>query len=131
MSNDADVLCIKKQRTIHYGTLEEQERARLSTAAVKSGDSDEVGSSSIMGQQIQDSGNISISDGEYCHFVYSSCYLGEGALVHEQILSFLLWSKSGLCECMLYQKSHNLLKKYKYNSVNKIMLSGVSWPLTC
>jgi U4/U6 small nuclear ribonucleoprotein PRP4 len=65
MSDDEDVLYVKKQKTIHYGSLEEQERARLSTATVKSGDSDEEGSSSIMGQQIPDSGNVNISDGEY------------------------------------------------------------------
>lgn len=65
MSDDEDILYIKKQKTIHYGSLEEQERTRLSTVAVKSGDSDEEGSSSNMGQQIAEVGNVSISDGEY------------------------------------------------------------------
>jgi U4/U6 small nuclear ribonucleoprotein PRP4 len=65
MSDDEDILHIKKQKIIHYGSLEEQERALLSTVAVKSGDSDEEGSSSNMGQQIAESGNINISDGEY------------------------------------------------------------------
>jgi U4/U6 small nuclear ribonucleoprotein PRP4 len=65
MSDDEDILYIKKQKTIHYGSLEEQERTRLSTVAVKSGDSDEEGSSSNMGQQTAEAGNVSISDGEY------------------------------------------------------------------
>jgi U4/U6 small nuclear ribonucleoprotein PRP4 len=64
MSDDEDVLYVKKQKTIHYGSLEEQERARLSSAVVKSGDSDEEGgSSSNTGQQAPEAGNINISDG--------------------------------------------------------------------
>ncbi|PNF30966.1 U4/U6 small nuclear ribonucleoprotein Prp4 [Cryptotermes secundus] len=62
MSDDEDILYIKKQKTIHYGSLEEQERTRLSTVVVKSGDSDEEGSSSNMGQQIAEAGNVNISD---------------------------------------------------------------------
>jgi U4/U6 small nuclear ribonucleoprotein PRP4 len=65
MSDDEDVLYVKKQKTIHYGSLEEQERARLSTAAVKSADSDEEGSSSNTGQQVAEAGNVNISDGTY------------------------------------------------------------------
>jgi U4/U6 small nuclear ribonucleoprotein PRP4 len=65
MSDDEDILHIKKQKTIHYGSLEEQERALLSAVAVKSGDSDEEGSSSNMGQQIAEAGNVNISDGKY------------------------------------------------------------------
>jgi U4/U6 small nuclear ribonucleoprotein PRP4 len=64
MSDDEDVLYVKKQKTIHYGSLEEQERARLSSAAVKSGDSDEEGgNSSNTGQQAPEAGNVNISDG--------------------------------------------------------------------
>ncbi|GFG33691.1 hypothetical protein Cfor_02436 [Coptotermes formosanus] len=62
MSDDEDVLYVKKQKTIHYGSLEEQERARLSTAAVKSGDSDEEGGSSNTVQQASEVGNVNISD---------------------------------------------------------------------
>jgi hypothetical protein len=65
MSDDEDILYIKKKNTIHYGSLEEQERARLSTVALKSGDSDEEGNSSNVGQQISETGNVNISDGEY------------------------------------------------------------------
>jgi len=65
MSDDEDVLYVKKQKTIHYGSLEEQERARLSSAALKSGDSDEEGSSSNTGQQAPEAGNVNISDGIY------------------------------------------------------------------
>jgi hypothetical protein len=44
--------------------LEKKERARLSSAAVKSGDSDEEGgSSSNVGQQAPEAGNVNISDG--------------------------------------------------------------------
>jgi U4/U6 small nuclear ribonucleoprotein PRP4 len=64
MSDDEDILYIKKQKTVHYGSLEEQERARLSAVAVKSGDSDEEGSSSNTVQQISEAGNVNISDGE-------------------------------------------------------------------
>ena len=64
MSDDEDVLYVKKQKTIHYGSLEEQEHARLSSAAVKSGDSDEEGGSlSNTGQQPPEAGNVNISDG--------------------------------------------------------------------
>jgi len=63
MSDDEDVLYVKKQKTIHYGSLEEQERVRLSSAVVKSGDSDEEGGSSNTGQQAPEIGNVNISDG--------------------------------------------------------------------
>jgi U4/U6 small nuclear ribonucleoprotein PRP4 len=43
MSDEEKVMYVKKQKTIHYGSLEEQECACLSSAAVKSGDSDEEG----------------------------------------------------------------------------------------
>ena len=64
MSDDEDILYVKKQKTIHYGSLEEQERARLSSAALKSGESDdEGGSSTNTGQQAPELGNVNISDG--------------------------------------------------------------------
>lgn len=33
MSDDDDIIYIKKHKSIHYGSLEEQERARLAAAA--------------------------------------------------------------------------------------------------
>jgi U4/U6 small nuclear ribonucleoprotein PRP4 len=45
MSDDEDVLYVKKQKTVHYGSLEKQERAGLLSAAVKSGESDKQGGS--------------------------------------------------------------------------------------
>lgn len=35
MSDDEDLIYIKKQKTIHYGSLEEQERMRQAAAASK------------------------------------------------------------------------------------------------
>jgi outer membrane lipoprotein SlyB len=58
MSDDEDVLYVKKQKTVHYGFLEEER------AVVKSGDSDEeVGSLSNTGQQAPEAGNVNISVG--------------------------------------------------------------------
>ncbi|PSN50362.1 U4/U6 small nuclear ribonucleoprotein Prp4 [Blattella germanica] len=62
MSDDEDILYVKKQKTIHYGSLEEQERVRVSALPMKSGDSDEEGNSSSLAQQLPEGGNVNISD---------------------------------------------------------------------
>lgn len=54
MSDDEEIVYVKKQKTIHYGSLEDQERTRLATlaaAAENDGDQKAVG------------GNINVSNG--------------------------------------------------------------------
>jgi len=52
MSDDDEITYVKKQKTIHYGSLEDQERARLTAVAVAENDDDQkVG------------GNINVSNG--------------------------------------------------------------------
>lgn len=53
MSDDEEITYIKKQKTIHYGSLEDQERIRLSSLAFAEND----GESKIVG------GNINVSNG--------------------------------------------------------------------
>ncbi|KAL0280003.1 UNVERIFIED_CONTAM: hypothetical protein PYX00_001432 [Menopon gallinae] len=59
MSDDEDILYVKKQKRIHYGSLEEQERARLveiqAQALLKADEDGDAGTTTI-------SGNINISD---------------------------------------------------------------------
>lgn len=52
MSDDEEIVYVKKQKTIHYGSLEDQERARLSSVAVVDNNGD---------QKV--SGNINVSNG--------------------------------------------------------------------
>ncbi|XP_015585441.1 U4/U6 small nuclear ribonucleoprotein Prp4 isoform X2 [Cephus cinctus] len=40
MSDDEDLVYVKKQKTVHYGSLEEAERIRLATAAAESSEED-------------------------------------------------------------------------------------------
>lgn len=52
MSDDEEITYIKKQKTIHYGSLEDQERIRLNTLAASETDGEQkVG------------GNIHVSNG--------------------------------------------------------------------
>lgn len=53
MSDDEEVIYIKKQKTIHYGSLEDQERNRLATLAAAENDGDHK----VVG------GNINVSNG--------------------------------------------------------------------
>lgn len=54
MSDDEEIVYVKKQKTIHYGSLEDQERARLATlAAIAEND----------GDQKAVGGNINVSNG--------------------------------------------------------------------
>ena len=60
MSDDEDLVYIKKQKTIHYGSFEEQERARLiANAAAKSDDEDGLPTNSVDNAGLQ----INISNG--------------------------------------------------------------------
>jgi len=53
MSDDEEITYVKKQKTIHYGSLEDQERIRLSSLAFTEND----GESKVVG------GNINVSNG--------------------------------------------------------------------
>lgn len=53
MSDDEEITYVKKQKTIHYGSLEDQERIRLSSLAFNEID----GESKVVG------GNINVSNG--------------------------------------------------------------------
>jgi len=53
MSDDEEITYVKKQKTIHYGSLEDQERIRLSSLAFNESD----GESKVVG------GNINVSNG--------------------------------------------------------------------
>lgn len=53
MSDEEEITYIKKQKTIHYGSLEDQERARLASLTVTENDSDQ----NVAG------GNINVSNG--------------------------------------------------------------------
>lgn len=53
MSDDEEITYVKKQKTIHYGSLEDQERIRLATLAVAEIESDQK----VVG------GNINVSNG--------------------------------------------------------------------
>lgn len=53
MSDDEEITFVKKPKTIHYGSLEEQERLRLATLAA----TDNEGDQKVVG------GNINVSNG--------------------------------------------------------------------
>lgn len=53
MSDDEEITYVKKQKTIHYGSLEDQERTRLATLAVGEIENDQK----VVG------GNINVSNG--------------------------------------------------------------------
>lgn len=58
MSDDEEVILVKRSKQVHYGSLEEQEKARLAAlaAAAKEGTEDVGG---------KDLGDIQVSNGEY------------------------------------------------------------------
>ncbi|XP_063222299.1 U4/U6 small nuclear ribonucleoprotein Prp4 [Bacillus rossius redtenbacheri] len=60
MSDDDDFIYIKKQNTVHYGSLEEQERARL--AAIAAGEKDVDGLPATVTSGADMAGHINISD---------------------------------------------------------------------
>lgn len=75
MSDDEDIIYVKKQKTIHYGSLEEQERSRLNAAAAaaaaaatttgapsSSADSDGDSPPAAMVSSPPETGNVNISD---------------------------------------------------------------------
>lgn len=53
MSDDEEVIYVKKPKTIHYGSLEDQERIRLAAVAA----------TEIDGEQKVVGGNINVSSG--------------------------------------------------------------------
>lgn len=53
MSDEEEITYVKKQKTIHYGSLEDQERARLASLATTETDGDQK----VVG------GNINVSNG--------------------------------------------------------------------
>ncbi|CAG2053033.1 unnamed protein product [Timema podura] len=61
MSDDEDVIYVRKQKTLHYGSLEEQERSRLATVGPPGADSDGEGTSSSVVQPAE-TGHVNISD---------------------------------------------------------------------
>lgn len=62
MSDDEDVILVKKPKQVHYGSLEEQEKARLAAlaAAAKEG-ADDLGGKEL--------GDIQISSGKFPTFI--------------------------------------------------------------
>lgn len=64
MSDDEDLVYVKKQKTVHYGSLEEAERARLSAAAAESSDEekDHNGSPTDGSVPLASIGNVHISN---------------------------------------------------------------------
>lgn len=67
MSDDEDLLYIKKQKTIHYGSLEEQEKERLNAlvstvAAAAAGEENAVEDADKLGKN--ELGNLHVSDGK-------------------------------------------------------------------
>ncbi len=67
MSDDEEIQYVKKTKTIHYASLEEQERTRQ-TAEIAREDSDEDDSDKE--GQAMDVGNINTHDGEYFIYIY-------------------------------------------------------------
>lgn len=61
MSDDEEVIAVKKPRQVHYGSLEEQEKARLAALAAAAKEGVEEGGKEL--------GDIQISNGVYSeHF---------------------------------------------------------------
>lgn len=61
MSDDEDLVYVKKQKTVHYGSLEEAERARLAANAGESSD-DEKDGSGTNDVSVGAAGNVHISN---------------------------------------------------------------------
>lgn len=64
MSDDDDIVYVKRHRSIHYGSLEEQERARLAASNANENSNDEGGPSNTGVESSQ----IHISNGKYIYF---------------------------------------------------------------
>lgn len=63
MSDDEDLVYVKKQKTVHYGSLEETERARLAAASAESSDDEkDNGSPSDTPMAPNAGGNVHISN---------------------------------------------------------------------
>lgn len=67
MSDDEDLIYVKKHRSIHYGSLEEQERARLAAVAAAGDDSNGESGPSTLPENAQ----IHISNGKNCPVIIS------------------------------------------------------------
>lgn len=62
MSDDEDLVYVKKQKTVHYGSLEETERARLATAAETTDDEKDAASANDVTTTPIAVGNVHISN---------------------------------------------------------------------
>lgn len=82
MSDDEDVIPAKKTKQVHYGSLEEQEKARLAAlaAAVRDGVEDSGG---------KELGDIQISNGKF-----KPVYLYESAGKSTLSLGFILYQSA-------------------------------------
>lgn len=88
MSDDEDLIYVKKQKTIHYGSLEDTERARLAALATKAEPKEEDSESSDDSKSDEDekpaptkapenSGQIHISNGNtlYILIIYNFMHM--------------------------------------------------------
>lgn len=64
MSDDDDIIYVKRHKSIHYGSLEEQERARLVASIANENSNDEGGPLSVVAESSQ----IHISNGKYMKY---------------------------------------------------------------
>lgn len=64
MSDDEEITYVKKQKTIHYGSLEDQERSRLAALASAAAESAD-------GDQKAGGGNINVSNGNRLVYLWS------------------------------------------------------------
>jgi len=62
MSDDEDLVYVKKQKTVHYGSLEEAERARLAAAVETTDDEKDVASANDVTNASISAGNVHISN---------------------------------------------------------------------
>lgn len=61
MSDDEDIIYVKRHKSIHYGSLEEQEKARIIASESNQNSNDESGPSTTPAESSQ----IHISNGKY------------------------------------------------------------------
>lgn len=66
MSDDDDIIYIKKHKSIHYGSLEEQERLRLAAVAANTGD-DSNGSGGPSAASADHGPQVHVSNGTTPH----------------------------------------------------------------
>jgi len=62
MSDDEDLVYVKKQKTVHYGSLEEAERARLAAAVETTEDEKDVANANDITNASISAGNVHISN---------------------------------------------------------------------